>query len=37
VARLEPQAAEAMVGIPDMRRWQVEALGEHILNALKSL
>ncbi len=34
VARARPQAKEAWAGIPEMRRWQVEVLGEEFLRAL---
>jgi ribonuclease D len=37
VARLKPQTPEALLGIADMRRWQVEALGSPLLSALKTL
>lgn len=35
VARLRPVTEGAMMDVPDMRRWQVEALGARLLEALK--
>ena len=34
-ARLKPRVLDDLLEIPDMRRWQVEALGERLLNVLK--
>ena len=34
-ARLKPSVLDDLLEIPDMRRWQVEALGERLLNVLK--
>jgi ribonuclease D len=35
VARLRPKTAEALLEVADMRRWQVEALGDALLAAVK--
>ena len=35
VARLRPKKLEDLLEVPDMRRWQVEAVGEWLLKALK--
>lgn len=34
IARAMPESVEALAGLPEMRRWQVEALGEALLAAL---
>jgi ribonuclease D len=34
MARLQPKSAEEMLQVSDMRRWQVEALGDGLLNAM---
>lgn len=36
VARLEPRTLEEMRRVPDIRRWQIEALGQPLLEALSS-
>ncbi|CAN5806047.1 ribonuclease D [soil metagenome] len=36
MARLRPGTTEEMLKVPDMRHWQVEALGERLLRALVS-
>jgi ribonuclease D len=35
LARLQPGSAEEMLAIPDMRRWQVEALADRLLAVLE--
>lgn len=35
VARLQPQSAEELMQVTDMRRWQVEALADRLLKALQ--
>ncbi len=34
LARRRPRTAQEMAEIPDVRRWQVEAAGEFLLEAL---
>lgn len=36
VARQQPRTREAMLQVPDMRHWQVEALGQRLLDAFAS-
>jgi ribonuclease D len=35
IARADPADAEELLALPDVRRWQVEALGEQLLGALR--
>jgi ribonuclease D len=35
IARQRPATTEQLLEVPDMRRWQIEALGSQLLNALK--
>jgi ribonuclease D len=35
MARLQPRTLDELAQVPDMRRWQVEALGERLLRALQ--
>jgi ribonuclease D len=36
IARLRPRTREALMEVEDMRRWQVEALGDRLLKASRS-
>lgn len=35
IARFRPQSEEELLQVEDMRRWQVEALGDRLLNAVR--
>jgi ribonuclease D len=35
VARRNPRSREELVAIPEVRRWQAEAIGDALLGALK--
>ena len=35
IARKRPQTLEELAEVPDLRRWQIEVLGEAFLKALK--
>lgn len=35
VARLKPREQAELLAVPDMRRWQIEAVGERLIGALK--
>ena len=35
VARRNPRSAEELLQVPEIRRWQVEAIGEELVKALK--